>query len=395
MSRAVRLRHQALKLAQSDNFNLLSKMDMPSRVASHLAELAAADAIGGSGPPSMLLVGGSTPGLTAEIGERDALAGAAVQVLKHHACAGSNGAGANGTDASSGADAGGPGPVVHGDLSDYALDPDRLEQELADHAPSDSRSYLALVERVARLKARAPWMPDDHLDVVVQDLTANLLDPQAWRAALAESLRVLKREGVLCVIALVSDEPFGEAAQPLDWGEGGPLRRFPQESELFETLEAAGFHGMSLQPLADMPVALVEGRELRAFAVTAYKGKAGACLDQGHAVVYRGPWREVRDDDGHTYRRGARTAVCAKTYELLLRAPYRHQFLGLPCSDPPALEAAPPFDCNTPTLRDPAVTKGRRPIAGGAPATPAASDGDCCDADAGSCCEPAETAGCC
>jgi len=60
------------------------------------------------------------------------------------------------------------------------------------------------------------------------------------------------------------------------------------------------------------PWRTVEGIEFRSVTVAAYKGKEGACLDQKLAVVYRGPWKYVEDDDGHILRRGVRTAVCER-----------------------------------------------------------------------------------
>jgi hypothetical protein len=38
----------------------------------------------------------------------------------------------------------------------------------------------------------------------------------------------------------------------------------------------------------------------------------GAASDQ--AVVYAGPWKRVEDDDGHSFERGVRSAVCAARY---------------------------------------------------------------------------------
>lgn len=49
----------------------------------------------------------------------------------------------------------------------------------------------------------------------------------------------------------------------------------------------------------------------------ASKGQKGACLDLKHAVIYRGPWRQVQD------RRGMRTAVCEKMSGIHAREPYR------------------------------------------------------------------------
>lgn len=87
----------------------------------------------------------------------------------------------------------------------------------------------------------------------------------------------------------------------------------------------------------------VEGIEFRSVTVVAYKGKEGPCFDQKHAVVYRGPFREVVDDDGHVLRRGVRAAVCEKTYRILSQEPYRSRFeLIPPCVIVP-LEHAPAF----------------------------------------------------
>ena len=44
--------------------------------------------------------------------------------------------------------------------------------------------------------------------------------------------------------------------------------------------------------------ATLSPNRIRSVTVIAYKGKEGPCIDQKHAVVYRGPFREVVDDDG-------------------------------------------------------------------------------------------------
>ena len=44
--------------------------------------------------------------------------------------------------------------------------------------------------------------------------------------------------------------------------------------------------------------------------------------DHAEAVIYKGPWKEVVDDDGHTLRRGERMAVCRKTLEIYTSEPY-------------------------------------------------------------------------
>ena len=74
--------------------------------------------------------------------------------------------------------------------------------------------------------------------------------------------------------------------------------------------------------------------------MTAYKGKEGPCIERNHAVIYRGPWKQVVDDDGHTLERGARMAVCDKTFKLYSQAPYAGQFILVPPREEVALENA-------------------------------------------------------
>lgn len=43
-------------------------------------------------------------------------------------------------------------------------------------------------------------------------------------------------------------------------------------------------------------------------------------------LIYKGPFREVLDDDGHRLERGRRYAVCGKTFQLYRKAPYQEHF---------------------------------------------------------------------
>jgi len=94
--------------------------------------------------------------------------------------------------------------------------------------------------------------------------------------------------------------------------------------------------------------------------ITAKKGKQGACRERNQAVIYKGPWKEVKDDDGHTLRRGERMAVCDKTYHILTAAPYAEETIGVPPLKEIALRRAKPFACGQSSLRAAAETKGRR-----------------------------------
>jgi arsenite methyltransferase len=86
--------------------------------------------------------------------------------------------------------------------------------------------------------------------------------------------------------------------------------------------------------------------------------KQGPCLERKQAVLYRGPFRSVTDDDGHVYRRGERTAVCDKTFRLLAKQPYQGCFETIEPRTEVPVDEATAFACGRPRLRDPRETKG-------------------------------------
>ncbi|MBI3071992.1 MAG: methyltransferase domain-containing protein [Deltaproteobacteria bacterium] len=200
---------------------------------------------------------------------------------------------------------------------------------------------------------------NDSIDVVVSNCVLNLVRPEDKRQLFAEIFRVLRRGGRAVISDIVSDEDVPEAMQQNADLWSGCISGAFREDKFLEAFEAAGFYGVTLAARDEAPWRTVEGIEFRSVTIVAFKGKEGPCFDQKHAVIYRGPFREVVDDDGHVFRRGVRTAVCEKTFHILSREPYReHVELILPRVLVP-LEEAPPFPCSDGArLRDPRETKG-------------------------------------
>jgi hypothetical protein len=94
----------------------------------------------------------------------------------------------------------------------------------------------------------------------------------------------------------------------------------------------------------ETPWRTVEGIEFRSVTVTAYKGKEGPCRERNQAVIYKGPWSEVRDDDGHVLERGVPTAVCDKTFRIYTSGPYGQDIFPVPPRIEVPLDEAGPFD---------------------------------------------------
>lgn len=105
---------------------------------------------------------------------------------------------------------------------------------------------------------------------------------------------------------------------------------------------------------------MIEGIEFRSVTVRAFKAKEGPCWERNQAVIYRGPWKSVRDDDGHTYHYGARMAVCDKTYSILTdpEGPYHADIFPVPPQEVIPLEDADSFESQGTRLRHPRETKG-------------------------------------
>ena len=132
-----------------------------------------------------------------------------------------------------------------------------------------------------------------------------------------------------------------------------------REDKFLTAFEEAGFHGIFIAKRATEPWQTIGGIEFRSLTIVAYKGKHGPCLERNQAVIYKGPFKKVLDDDGHAYNRGQRMAVCDKTFQLLSRTPYAGMFeLISPRIDVP-LESATIFACRPNQFQDPRETKGK------------------------------------
>jgi len=184
------------------------------------------------------------------------------------------------------------------------------------------------------------------------------VQPDDKRQLFSEMYRVLKRGGRVVISDIISDEPMSKhlADDPNLWSAcvSGAF----QEEVLLRAFEEANFYGIQLEEFRSEAYQTIEGIEFRAITVTAYKGKEGPCIERNQAVIYRGPWKQVVDDDGHTLERGARMAVCDKTFKLYSQPPYGGQFILVPPREDIAADKAGEFDCARDHKRHPRETKG-------------------------------------
>ena len=258
-----------------------------------------------------------------------------------------------------------------GMIQDLKLDMEAVERELQSKQIKTADDWLALRLAEDALRNESPMIPDESVDVVLSNCVLNLVRPEHKTQLFEEIYRVTKVGGRAAISDIVSDEDIPQEMQddPELWS--GCISGAYREDLFLKAFEDAGFHGIEIVKRDVEPWQTVNGIEFRAVTVQAFKGKEGPCLERNQSLVYRGPFKSVRDDDGHTFPRGERMAVCDKTYNLLQRAPYANQFEPIaPRVDIP-LEEAETFDCGN-RVRQARETKGE-----GYDATQAGSE-SCC-----------------
>lgn len=260
-----------------------------------------------------------------------------------------------------------------GRIQDLRTNVDTIAQYLQRHPIASIADLQAFTAFQAEQRAQQPLIVDESVDVVVSNCVLNLVEDTDKRQLFGEIFRVLRKGGRAVISDIVADEPvpLHLKSDPDLWS--GCISGALQEHEFLQAFAEAGFHGIEFLKRDEQPWRTVEGIEFRSVTIAAYKGKQGPCWDCNQAVIYKGPWSAVKDDDGHTLIRGVPMAVCEKTFRLYTQEPYAHDIIPVPPLTPITLKDAQPFDCTRDSVRHPRETKGLEYRA---------------TTDAAACCEP-------
>jgi len=242
-----------------------------------------------------------------------------------------------------------------GHIEDLKTDLDLLNTWLAKNPVKDAGGMEVMEAEILRLQTELPMIADNSIDVIVSNCVLNLVSDSKKKQLFAEMFRVLKVGGRVAVSDIISDEDSPESLKQDARLWSGCISGALTEEGFGEALEQAGFHGITIDKFEMQPWQIVQGIEYRSATYLAYKGKQGESLEKNQAVIYLGPWRHIKDDDGHVFRRGVRSAVSAKTFKLLQQEPYVGSFAYIE----PAIEVKD--DIHFPDVavrrRDPSETK--------------------------------------
>ncbi len=172
------------------------------------------------------------------------------------------------------------------------------------------------------IPSRIP-LADGEADEVRLRGTFNLpQSPEQRRAVVTEAVRVLKPGGRLFVHVLSGEKPIENPDLP---GPAGAVRVVPVECDPVALLEDAGFTSVRMLKFDSKPCFVRGGVGMRELQLEGFS----PALSNGNnvEVLYKGPFREVRDDEGRAYSRGRRVTVPAATADRLRVGELSDQFV--------------------------------------------------------------------
>ncbi|MDD5412177.1 MAG: methyltransferase domain-containing protein [Methylobacter sp.] len=258
---------------------------------------------------------------------------------------------------------------VKGQIQDLALDLAAMDKHLAENPVRKAEDVIALRAWQEKQRKESPLIQGNSVDLVVSNCVLNLVHDSDKEQLVREIFRVVKPGGRVAISDIVSDELVPEHLKQDQHLWSGCISGALQEHEFLEAFINAGFIAVSYDKWESQPWQVVEGLEFRSVTITAVKPQDEPQLDKGHAVIYRGPYSEVYDDEGHVYFRGQRMAVCERNYNLLTGETYGNDFIGIA---PAAAKPDTPWCCKSGTIRSVSETKG------GAHQDKSGSGGNCC-----------------
>ncbi len=218
---------------------------------------------------------------------------------------------------------------VKGQIQDLALNLAALDQHLQANPIHNAEDVIHLRSWQEKQRQQSPLIADSSVDLVVSNCVLNLVHDSDKQQMVQEIFRVTKPGGRIAISDIVSDEFIPEHLKQDQHLWSGCISGALQEYEFLQIFIDAGFIAVSYDKWESKPWKVVEGIEFRSVTITAIKPINDECIDKGHAVIYRGTFSEVYDDEGYVYLRGQRMAVCERTFNLLTSEAYGNDFIGI------------------------------------------------------------------
>lgn len=164
----------------------------------------------------------------------------------------------------------------------------------------------------------------DCVDIIISNCVINLSATK--EKVFQEIFRILRNHGRFVISDIVSDKEVPEQIRSDKklWGEcvAGAIT----QKNLIEIANMVGFYGVSLEH--DYTWKMIEGITFSSITLRGWKFVKGSkCIYKGQYAIYKGPFKNVSDDDDHTYIMGEPIEICTDTAAKLTRPPYAGDFI--------------------------------------------------------------------
>jgi catechol 2,3-dioxygenase-like lactoylglutathione lyase family enzyme len=177
----------------------------------------------------------------------------------------------------------------------------------------------------ADLPERIP-QDDGTVDEVRLTGTFNTAHAEAARCRLvADAFRVLKPGGKVVAHGLAGDKPFRNGMPALP-GLAAMVSSVPTHQAILAALRDAGFVQLQFVKFGNRAWFEHDGVQMREIKAIGWKAPVRTEVS-ALEVIYRGPFRQTRDDQGNVYERGRRVAVPAAVWALLRQGTQAEHFV--------------------------------------------------------------------
>lgn len=214
-------------------------------------------------------------------------------------------------------------------IQDLSLSLDDIEKKLQAEPIQSAEDLQSFNHWKKQLSDHQPMIADESVSLVISNCVLNLVDKSNREQMIAEIFRVLKPGGRVAISDIVCDEVVPQSLQQDATLWSGCISGAFEEKEFMDAFLDAGFVGVSYDKWDDAPWQVVEGIEFRSVTLLATKPSTQNLYDAGQAVLYRGPFYQVRDDLGNVFPRGERIAVSKRTFDLITQGPYKKEFIAI------------------------------------------------------------------
>jgi SAM-dependent methyltransferase len=225
-----------------------------------------------------------------------------------------------------------------GHIQDLALDVEAMEAFVKANPVGNLDSLDKLNHWKTEQGQDKPLVESNSVDIVVSNCVLNLVAEKDRRQMIDEIFRVLKPGGRVAISDIIADEYVPKHLKNDSELWSGCISGAFQEEEFLNAFLEAGFISVAYDKWDSEPWQVVEGFEFRSATIVAQKPIAEDCkssdslgeIDARQALIYKGPFAVVMDDQGNQFEKGLRVAVSERVFNEVTQGELAENFIAIP-----------------------------------------------------------------